>query len=106
MLYIRFDASALLHWFQYPVVVFFHIVRIVAEPDGMSRDHDQMLELCVPRVPLEGSLYAQRDRRLELLWTCSVVPSGAGCVGVRVARRMPRGAGRKEDKVEVEQERA
>lgn len=106
MLYIRFHASALLHGFQYPVGVVVHPVRIVAEPDGMSRDDDEMLELCVPRVPLEGGLYAQRDRRLALPWTRSVVPPGAGCVRVRPRQSTPRRVGRDEDQAEVEQERA
>lgn len=106
MLYICFDASALLHGFQYPAVVFSRSVRIVAEPDGMARDHDQMLELGIARVPLERRFYAQRDRRLELLWTCQVVPPRARYVRVRAPERIPRRVGRKEDKVEVEQERA
>lgn len=106
MLYICFDASTFLHGFQYPIVIFSRSVRIVAEPDGMARDHDQMVELCIARVPLERRLYAQWDRRLELLWTCRVVPSRAGCVRVRAAERIPRRVRWKEDKVEVEQERA
>lgn len=82
MLYICFDTPTLLHGFQYPIVIFSRSVRIVAEPDGMARDHDQMLELCIARVPLERRLYAQWDRRRELLWTRQVVPSRARCVRV------------------------